>query len=193
MENEQLQPSPIRLFVSHASANQALGKRIVELLQVALNLPETSIRFTSVDRYGLPGGADIDEQLRTEISAATAFIGIVSHEALRSTYVLFELGARWATRQHLLPLLAPGTSSSELRGPLAGYHALRADHRGELHRLINDLAQVLNITAEPAAVYEEHLERVLAPSAVTTHFADVAERGIAMPPPIFANFRNKVL
>ena len=151
----------IRLFISHSSGDTELATRLVNLLQSALRLPATSIRCTSVDGYRLPGGADTDEQLRREVHEAEAFIGIISDRSLRSLYVLFELGARWGARRHLVPLLAPGLSPSILGGPLAGLNALRADNLSQMHQLVAELGAHLSISPEGAAGYQQHLDAIL--------------------------------
>ncbi len=147
----------IKLFISHASEDAEVAARLIQLLRTALNLPATAVRCTSVDGYRLPGGANTNEQLRREVHEAEAFIGIVSSHSIRSLYVLFELGARWGAGKHLVPLLAPGTPSDVLGGPLAGINALRADNVSQLHQLVSEIAAVLGLQPEDPAVYEHYV------------------------------------
>jgi hypothetical protein len=158
--------SPIRLFISHSAADRDLVERLVELLRSALGLPASQIRCTSVDGYRLPAGADTAEQLRLEVHEATAFVGVISASSLRSLYVAFELGARWGAKRPLFPLLAPGTEPSILEGPLASLNALSSASRAQLHQLISDLSAVLRVKSEEPAVYQRHVEAVLALSKV---------------------------
>lgn len=150
----------IRLFICHSSNDVELVSRLVELVRAALNLPNHEVRCTSIDGHRLPGGANTDEQLRIEVHEADAFIGVVSVGSLRSLYVLFELGARWGARKHLIPLLTPGTSPSILGGPLVGLNALRADMPGQVHQLVSDLARVLGISPAPPESYQRYIEAV---------------------------------
>lgn len=150
----------IRLFISHSASDASLAAALVELIRSALNLPVEAIRCTSIDGYRLPGGARTEEQLRHEVHDAEAFIGIVSASSIRSTYVLFELGARWGAGRHLLPVLAPGVGPEVLSGPISGINALRADSHAQLHQLVSDLGRVLGITPSPTASYLGHIERV---------------------------------
>jgi hypothetical protein len=150
------------LFISHCSDDVELAGRLVALFRVALNLPSSAIRCSSVDGYRLPGGANTDEQLRREVHDAEAFVGIVSTASVRSLYVLFELGARWGARRHLIPLLAPGTATSVLGGPLAGLNALSAGSVSQLHQLLSELAVALSLGLESAAAYHDQLQAVAA-------------------------------
>jgi hypothetical protein len=152
--------STIRLFISHCSDDVELATRLVALFRVALNLPSSAIRCSSVDGYRLPGGADTDEQLRREVHDAEAFVGIVSTASVRSLYVLFELGARWGAHRHLIPLLAPGTATSALGGPLGGLNALSAGSVSQLHQLLSELAVALSLNLESAAGYHDQLQAV---------------------------------
>jgi hypothetical protein len=119
------------------------------------------IRCTSVDGYRLPAGADTDEQLREEALAARAFIGILSSFSLASAYVLFELGARWGTKRHLIPVLAPGTGPQTLRGPLTGLNALSCESAAQLHQLVSEVGETLGIEAESPAVYQDTIDAIL--------------------------------
>lgn len=154
--------SPIKLFISHASEDRDLAAALVELLVFALKLPAATVRCTSVDGYGLPGGARTDEVLRAEVHDAPAFVGIVSQNSARSVYVLFELGARWGAGRHLLPILAPGTHVSVLGGPLANLNALKADNRAQLSRLVTEIARRLGIVPDDPAAYQTHINRIIA-------------------------------
>jgi hypothetical protein len=149
------------LFISHASGDADLAGRLVQLVRAALNLPSSTIRCTSVDGYRLPGGADTDERLRAEVHDAETFVGVISADSMRSPYVLFELGARWGARKHLVPVLAPGTSAAILGGPLTGLNALRSDNAAQLHQLVAELAAALGVNAEAPAAYQYQLEQVL--------------------------------
>lgn len=151
----------IDVFVSHSSQDQALAEQLVDLLRSALNLRADAIRCTSVDGYRLPVGADSDEQLREEVLGARAFVGILSPTSLASTYVLFELGARWAAKKHLAPLLAPGMTAHALRGPVAGLNALSCEVAAQLHQLVHDLGTVLGIQLEAPQVYQGKIDALV--------------------------------
>jgi len=151
----------LTLFVSHSSKDRAIVKLLADLLRSALRLSAKELRCTSVDGYRLPGGADTIEQLRREVHDAQAFIGVISPASLESTYVTFELGARWGAAKPLIPILTPGTDASSLSGPLSGMNALRSDNAAQLHQLISDLAIQLGIDVEPASVYQGQIDEII--------------------------------
>lgn len=151
----------VDVFISHSSEDSQLARQLVDLLRSSLNLRAEQIRCTSVDGYRLPAGVDSDDQLRDEALAARAFISIISPFSLASAYVLFELGARWGTKQPLIPLLAPGTGPQALRGPLTGLNALSCESAAQLHQLVSDVGRTLGIEAESPAVYESNIEAIL--------------------------------
>jgi hypothetical protein len=77
-----------------------------------LNIPPEKILCTSVDGFRLVAGADTDDELRDAVLEAKTLVGIISPSSQRSSYVLFELGARWGTKKHLIPLTARGVSQA---------------------------------------------------------------------------------
>lgn len=158
----------IKLFISHSSKDQKLAEKLTELVKNALRLSSDEIRCTTIDGYRLPGGAKTNEQIKREVRESIAFIGLISTAAADSMYVLFELGARWGSDKHLLPLLAPGVSTDILKGPLSDLNALSCDNVAQLHQLVKDLADVLTITPENPAVYQRYIDGILAisPSVV---------------------------
>ena len=148
----------IKLFISHSAADAELAGALADLFRSALRISAADIRCTSVDGYRLPGGANTDEQLRQEVLQAPVFVGIVSHASFDSAYVLFELGARWGRNEYLVPLLASGVPASILKGPISGLNALSCDRTSQLHQLVAEVGQQLDLTPEPAAVYQSAIE-----------------------------------
>jgi hypothetical protein len=176
------QTPALRLFISHASEDVELASRIVALVTAALNLAAVQIRCTSVDGYRLPAGADTNEQLRREVHESEAFIGIVSKASVRSTYVLFELGARWGAGKALIPLLAPGVAASALGGPIAGLNALRADSSAQLHQLVEDLGRQLSIELQSAAVFDRAVQDILRIPPLKAQGNTTSEKGSSLAP-----------
>jgi hypothetical protein len=128
---------------------------------VALKLSNKDIRCTSVDGYRLPIGADTDEILKFEIFEAEAFIALISPNSIKSSYVLFELGARWGAGKHIAPILLPSCDVNILKGPLKRLNALKCDKVSQLHQLIEDLSSYLNVIPENASSYQKYIYSIL--------------------------------
>ena len=60
----------------------------------------------------------------------------------------------------MIPLIAPGTGTDILVGPLTGINAL-SSNRSQLHQLLYDLSNILGIELEPSASYERHIENII--------------------------------
>jgi hypothetical protein len=160
-QSTSTEPS-VRIFISHSSRDVEIVSLLITLVRSALNLPAVQIRCTSVDGYRLPGGADTTAQLRHEVNEATVLLGVLSAVSLNSTFVVFELGARWGNGKTFIPLLAPGTPSSVLGGPLSGINSLRLDSEPQIHQLLSELGGHLRVTIENPAVYKPQLDAFLA-------------------------------
>lgn len=157
----------IDIFVSHSSKDARTAKALVSLLRAALNIPANRIRCTSVDGYRLRGGAHTDQQLRRELNGARVFVGLITRRSIQSTYVLFELGARWGAELPLVPVLVTSTDQDLLRGPLGGFNALACDSRSQIHQLVDDIAVHLGVISGSAASYQDFIEEVITSAAMS--------------------------
>lgn len=151
----------VSIFISHSHQDAELVKRLITLLRASLNLPSDQIRATSIDGFRLPGGANTDEQLRTEVQGAAVLIGLISKSSLRSAYVIFELGARWGSGKPMVPLLAPEIGSDLLQGPLHGINALSCRSAAQLHQLVEDIGAHLSLTPDRPAAYQECVDEIV--------------------------------
>lgn len=151
----------LRLFISHSAADADIAAAVIDLLRAALNLEAGEIRCTSVDGYRLPAGASTDDRLRREVYESAVFIGLVSKRSMASPYVVFELGARWGAGRQLIPLLAPGTSPSQLGGPLQGINALSCDSNSQLLQLVSDVGRALGIQPDTPSSYTRKVEQII--------------------------------
>jgi hypothetical protein len=149
------------VFISHASDDKRLAATLVELFRAALDIPADKILCTSVDGYRLPAGADTDEALRSAVLQCKTLVGVITPASQKSSYVLFELGARWGNNKHIVPLCAGGVRPGDLKGPIAGKNALDCSRRPGVHQLIGDLGTILKMEVERPEVYDRLLARVV--------------------------------
>jgi hypothetical protein len=145
------------LFISHSSKNKAFAKEMTEFLSAALAIPHRRVRCTSVEGYKLSGGAATEHELRKEIQSARCFVGLITQESLQSQFVLFELGARWGSEEHFVPVLGCGINAEDLRPPLSNLNVLNSANKGDMEQLVHELATALKRSPPPRSIYERHL------------------------------------
>lgn len=157
----------IEVFISHSSKDKVIAAKIAELIKSAFNLQATKIRCTSVPGYKLPGGKRTLETLREEVEKSKVLLAIVTENSIASSYVLFELGARWVLKKPTIPLLASSTGASLLPTPLSDINALSLLDADDLFQLIDDLADELKLTPERPPVYS-HLVKAITQFFINT-------------------------
>lgn len=95
-----------RVFISHAHADAALARALVELMKEQYSVSVDDLCCTSVEPHGLHPGSRTSSQLRSALRNAQAVIGLMTQAGLQSSWVLFELGASWGLGKSTYPLLA---------------------------------------------------------------------------------------
>lgn len=156
--NTMSSTSSIEIFISHSNQDATIAKALIELIRSSLNTNPELIRCTSVSGFKLPTGVDTNAQLQEEIYSSKAFIGLISNHSINSTYVLFELGARWGAKLPLFPLLTNPAGPELLKGPLRSINALSACVENDLFQFIGDLAKLLQVTLPNASVYKDKID-----------------------------------
>lgn len=154
----------LAIFISHSGGDVHVATALVALFEKSLKISARQIRCTSLDGYRLPIGADTNDVLRTEVFGARLFIGIITPSSLISTYVLFELGARWGARKPLYPILAAGATADLLKSPLRELNALSAGSADQLRQLVEEAAAALSVRVEPMASFSAAIEDVVSAS-----------------------------
>lgn len=165
--------SVIDIFISHSSKDVKLAKALVLLLRAALNVPANRIRCTSVDGYRLPAGAVTNDALRDDLSQSKFLIGLITKSSVQSTYVLFELGARWGAELPLAPLLVTSRDNGLLSGPLSGFNALACDSRSQILQLVENIGLQLRLSAGSASSYQENVDDVVACAASSAELSSI--------------------
>src|SRR5207302_210581 len=144
-------------FVSHSGTDVALAAAVVNLLVAAFGLAKRVIRCTSVPGCRLSPGIDANVQLSRDIRTAKVFVGLITGASVESSYVLFELGARWGRDTSIIPLLGPGAPFSILPGPIAPRHALHTAVRTDIQEMLEKVSKDLGKTLRPSHDYEGEL------------------------------------
>lgn len=153
--------SPL-IFISHRSTDAGLARKLVDLFQAAFHLRRDEIRCTSVSGAKLPSGADAPKVLPQEIKQCRIFVALLTKQSVESSFVLFELGARWGAQQRIFPLLGPGVDSSLLPPPIRDQHAPSLTNEDDVLQVISEVADDLGRSLEPFLHYKEQLRALLA-------------------------------
>jgi hypothetical protein len=118
----------IEAFISHAHVDREIAERLLGLLLELTTLEASQIRCTSVPRHQIPNNETITDRLRRDVDGALAFLGLLSEEALDSTWVKFELGAAWGRMKDAILILGPGISHNDERlGPMGSVPHIAID------------------------------------------------------------------
>ncbi|MGH9496721.1 MAG: toll/interleukin-1 receptor domain-containing protein [Candidatus Sulfotelmatobacter sp.] len=149
----------LQIFISHSSKDHDLAEALTDLLKAALGLLPTQVRCSSVDGHRLPVGVNTESKLRDEVNAAKVVVGLLTPDSLASSFVMFELGARWGAKLFLAPLLA-GIQPGKLGGPLNLQNALSANSENELHQLLDDISRELGVQLQSTSSYLKHVSAV---------------------------------
>jgi hypothetical protein len=155
------QSSTIDVFISHSSEDVRIVTALITLLRSALNIRASHIRCTSVEGYRFDAGIPVDDHLRIELRESKLFLALLTPASIRSTYVLFELGARWGADLPMIPLLAAGAMTASLQGPLKSLNALDCVVSAQVHQLIDQIAKALNLQPESPSVYQECIDELV--------------------------------
>ncbi|AKT37331.1 toll/interleukin-1 receptor domain-containing protein [Chondromyces crocatus] len=135
----------MKIFVSHAPADLALAKALVECLAGCLELQEGDLRCSSVPGHKLPASVDVAQTLKAEFPAPGAVVGLISPSALSAGGVLFEVGTAWGAGKRLFPLLTQGVDLGTIPSPLVSEDAVRPFDAAEMHRLMDALSAVTGV------------------------------------------------
>ena len=168
---KKIQGENIEVFITHSSTDELIVRHLVTLLCTALNFTKSSLRCTSIPGCKLPAGADTPTQLRKEIQDAKAYIGLITPASVESTYVLFELGARWAFEGYFAPVLGPGATFELLKGPFAHRHHLKSSERTDMQQLLEEIAVAVARPLQPAQAYEYELDTFVSASIASESIA----------------------
>ncbi len=157
--------SAMKIFISHSSEDVAVAEALADLLRNALHLPATEIRCSSVLAYALPYAAETAKALKAEVIEAPVFIGIITPSSVESSWVLFELGARWGRDRYLVPLLAGGALYDMLPPPIRNLNAAICKSEDAIIKLIEEVGKTLQRPNPSLATYRKYVTNLITEDA----------------------------
>lgn len=151
-----------RIFISHSAADEALASALVDCILANMVIDDSELRCTSVQGHKLPVGSDFTATLLEDIGDSSVVIGLITRNALSSSWVLFELGATWGSKKNLKPIVTDEVDLKALPGPVSGRHVAKLSNKGDLNQFLEELADLLAAKRRPAAKGLKPIEELLA-------------------------------
>lgn len=173
----------MKIFISHASANELYGEALVELLR-GIGIQENEITFTSNVAYGIPIGQNIFDWLKSQINEKPYVIYLLSKEYYSSVACLNEMGAAWMIENEHVVIFVPtfDISSKEFQsGALdprkIGFYA---DNEERLLEFIQHLGKYFNITSN-SIIRSQKMKKYLSEikSLIEYNKANVSPKDVA--------------
>lgn len=156
---------PIKIFLSHSAADEPLASSLVDCLLSSMMLSDDELRCTSVAGHKLPVGSDFAATLLEDIGDSSVVVGLVTRNALASSWVLFELGATWGAKKNMKPLVTDEVDLKALPGPVSGRHVARMSNRGDVAQFLEEIANLTGAAPRSAAKVNKAIETLLASHA----------------------------
>jgi hypothetical protein len=102
------------IFISHAVADRALAKLLVDFLKEAIGVPASAVFCSSVKGHHIPLGEDFNEYIKQQIQKPKLIILLMTPAYMESSFCLMELGAAWAQSSRSLAIVVPPVDFNEV-------------------------------------------------------------------------------
>jgi nucleoside 2-deoxyribosyltransferase len=90
---------PVRVFIIHSDADMVFARHVRNLLVYRANAQV----FSTED---LSAGEKWQSKLRNELSSADVVVALLTPSSVASSWVLQEIGAAWALKKPIIPLVS---------------------------------------------------------------------------------------
>ena len=151
----------MKVFISHAAADEKLATALVDCIFSSMVLDDDEVRCTSVAGHKLPIGGDAATILRDELGKTSVVVGLLTRNAIVSSWVLFELGSTWGAQKKIQPLLADDIDYKDLPGPLSGSHAAKLADENDLTQFLGELSSTINAKPRSPAKIEAAISKLI--------------------------------
>ncbi|MGO7018603.1 TIR domain-containing protein [Rhizobium leguminosarum] len=121
-----------KVFVSHATADVALAKLVVNFLKEAIGVPDANIFCSSLPGHSIPLMEDFNEHIRNQIEQPAIVIALLTPSYLESHFCLMELGAAWSRAHKTLAVVTSTVSFDAVTRTLGLKQAWRIDDHTKL-------------------------------------------------------------
>lgn len=128
----------MKFFISHSSQNRDLVSLFVELLNSKLGVADSDIYCTSIQNQVKLGKNFIQDIQNNLVDAEVVFF-LITEEYLSSIFCLMEMGAAWAYKENIIPILVPPVTFKTLSGtPLAPIQAYSLANTEDIGTILYD-------------------------------------------------------
>nr|VFJ93526.1 MAG: TIR domain-containing protein [Candidatus Kentron sp. LFY] len=172
----------MKVFVSHAAADETLASALVDFLMTSLSLDDENIRCTSVPGHKLPVGSESATIIREELGESAVVIGLITKNAISSGWVLFELGATWGAKKKLKPLVSGEIGFAELPGPLSGHHVAKLSSKSDLSQFVDEVADIITTKARTRPKIDAAIDKLIRAHQEHVKIADQKSKSTAIKP-----------
>lgn len=95
------------IFISHATADKQIVDDFFDLLQTGCDVRQDDIFCSSVEGAGIRTGEDFVEWIHSNLEECTLIVLFLTPNYYASHFCLAEMGAAWALRKYVFPLVIP--------------------------------------------------------------------------------------
>lgn len=156
-----------RFFISHRETDGAIAESAVALLLESFQIEIEDVFCSSVPGHSLKFGASIEQQIRDDIRDGDVLLALLTKDSLRSTWVLFELGAAWGLKRLAIPILGPGVAYRDLPTTLSSYPCISIDEpeqkvRARIEDALKQIAADIGLTRKTGGRQVNAVDRLMA-------------------------------
>lgn len=135
------------IFISHQESDSKLAKALRELLVSGMKLEDKRVfNFSDAD-LGLGVGDRIDKGLLDALKQSRLIVALVTHNYLRSSWCMFELGAASALDKRVIVMRDKQIPDQSLRLNLSGLIMLDLANSDSVDSLTDTIAEELKLSA----------------------------------------------
>lgn len=129
-----------RIFISHSSKDKDIMVKFTDsVLQLGIGLSHEGIFCTSIEEMGIKNGEDIRKHIRDNVQTADFSLLMISRNYKESEICLNEMGAVWASDNHVRYFILPDVDFKEIGWLCDAYKADRLGDSVALDTLEQEL------------------------------------------------------
>jgi len=131
----------MKIFISHSSEDRELVEKFTNLLESAFRIDSREIYCTSVNN-NVNIGENFISNIKDNLRDAEAVFFLITENYINSYFCLMELGASWAFKDNIMPILVPPLAINFLKNtPLIPVQAGMINNENDIHNIYEKLIE----------------------------------------------------